>query len=96
MFLHVSVILFGGGLPQCMLGYPLPEQCMLGDKGNKRAVRILLECLPVVIIVHNKPVAGHNDLISLLQNHVKRLDNNITVTNTRLSKVISRVSFNSL
>ena len=26
-----------------------PEQCMLGDTGNKRAVRILLEC----ILVHN-------------------------------------------
>ena len=24
-----------------------PEQCMLGDKGNKRAVRILLECILV-------------------------------------------------
>ena len=27
MFLHLSVILFTGGLPQCMLGYhPLPKQ----------------------------------------------------------------------
>ena len=26
---------------------PPPEQCMLGDKGNKRAVRILLECFLV-------------------------------------------------
>ena len=86
MFLHVSVILFTGGLPHCMLGYrdppgpeagtppsgpgtprPLeqtsppgtgtfprcrhpPAQCMLGDTGNKRAVRILLECNLVVII----------------------------------------------
>ena len=25
-----------------------PEQCMLGDTGNKRAVRILLECILVV------------------------------------------------
>ena len=33
------------GLPHCMLGYtPSPAQCMLGDMGNKRAVRILLEC----------------------------------------------------
>ena len=55
MFLHVSVILFtGGGLPQGILGYPPPEQtpplreqCMLGDTGNKRAVRILLECILV-------------------------------------------------
>ena len=78
MFLHVSVILFTGGvgLPHCMLGYvlprtrgrhpapaadtttprpeagthppwsrtPPPAQCMLGDTGNKLAVRILLEC----------------------------------------------------
>ena len=29
---------------------PTPEQCMLGDTGNKRVVRILLEC----ILVHNK------------------------------------------
>ena len=60
-FLHVSVILFtGGGLPQCMLGYHPPEQtppgttyppeqCMLGDTGNKQAVRILLECILVQI-----------------------------------------------
>ena len=37
----------GGGLPHCMLGYSAgsrpPQQCMLGDTGNKRAVRILLE-----------------------------------------------------
>ena len=46
-----------GGLPQCMLGYhppgsrhplrsrhPPPEQTMLGDTVNARAVRILLEC----------------------------------------------------
>ena len=26
-------------------GTPSPEQCMLGDTGNKRAVRILLECI---------------------------------------------------
>ena len=26
---------------------PPPEQCMLGDTGNKRAVRILLECILV-------------------------------------------------
>ena len=70
MFLHVSVILFtGGGLPQCMLGYipreqtPLkqtppradpPEQCMLGDTGNKRAVRILLEYILVLHITFKK------------------------------------------
>ena len=27
---------------------PPPEQCMLGDTGNKRAVRILLECILVL------------------------------------------------
>ena len=27
------------------------EQCMLGDTGNKRAVRILLECILVLIII---------------------------------------------
>ena len=27
--------------------HPLPEQCMLGDAGNKRGVRILLECILV-------------------------------------------------
>ena len=63
MFLHVSVILFtGGGRPQYMLGYTPPprsrhqppgsrqtppEQCLLGDTGNKRAIRILLECILV-------------------------------------------------
>ena len=31
-------------------GPDAPEQCMLGDMGNKRAVRILLEC----ILVENK------------------------------------------
>ena len=51
MFLHPSVShsVHGGCLPQCMLGYTPPgsrhppAQCMLGDAGNKRAVRILLE-----------------------------------------------------
>ena len=27
--------------------YTLPRQCMMGDTGNKRAVRILLECILV-------------------------------------------------
>ena len=27
---------------------PLPTQCMLGDTGNKRAVRILLRCILVM------------------------------------------------
>ena len=30
--------------------YTPQEQCMLGDMGNKRAVRILLECILVVLI----------------------------------------------
>ena len=30
-------------------GTPPSEQCMLGDTGNKRAVRILLECILVSI-----------------------------------------------
>ena len=88
VFLHLSVILFSGGvcLSAC-LGYtppgsrhppreqipptpmsrhppeqtppsgsrhppgadtPPPEQCMLGDTGNKRAVYILLECRLVI------------------------------------------------
>ena len=43
-------------LPQCTHSpreqtppgrHPLPEQCMLGDAGNKRGVRILLECILV-------------------------------------------------
>ena len=49
-----------GGLPQCILGYqytpptgadtpPTSAQCMLGDTGNKRAVRILLECHLVIL-----------------------------------------------
>ena len=60
--LHVSVILFtrGGGLPHCKLGYTPspgtrgrhpPTQCMLGDAGNKRAVRILLECNLTLICI---------------------------------------------
>ena len=28
-------------------GTPPPEQCMLGDEGNKQVVRILLECILV-------------------------------------------------
>ena len=54
-----------GGLPQCMLGctpgtigrhsppqeQTPPEQCMLGDTGNKRALRILLECNLVIMFL---------------------------------------------
>ena len=35
-------------------GTPPPEQCMLGDTGNKRAVRILLECILVLAIFFPK------------------------------------------
>ena len=57
IFLHLSVILFTGRVPgQVHLPPGTPparyhsastprDQCMLGDTGNKRAVRILLECI---------------------------------------------------
>ena len=45
MFLHVSVCPQGGGIPGQV--HP-PEQCMLGDTGNKRALRIPLECILVL------------------------------------------------
>ena len=62
MFLHLSVILFTEGLPYPPLGrHPQgrqppwantsPAQCMLGDTVNKRAVRILLECNLVSVIL---------------------------------------------
>ena len=57
MFLLVSVILFTGGLPQCMLGYhhpppgrrpPFPaEGSTPRHTVNERPVRILLECILV-------------------------------------------------
>ena len=31
------------------------KQCMLGDTGNKRAVRILLECIPVLHLIFQTP-----------------------------------------
>ena len=34
----------GSHLTFAFAGTPPPKQCMLGDTGNKRAVRILLEC----------------------------------------------------
>ena len=56
----------GGCLPQWMLGYTTspwadtpradtspPVQCMLGDTGNKRAVRVPLECILVNNIFEN-------------------------------------------
>ena len=50
MFLHLSVILFTGGVSASVHAgiHNPPPQCMLGDTGNKRAVRILLECILVV------------------------------------------------
>ena len=52
IFLHLSVILFKGGstfegTPGTRYTTHLRKQCMLGDTGNKRAVRILLECILV-------------------------------------------------
>ena len=38
----------GAGTPPLGPGTP-PEQCMLGDTGNKWAVRILLECILVFV-----------------------------------------------
>ena len=33
--------------------HPPPAQCMLGDMGNKRVVRILLECILVVYKIYS-------------------------------------------
>ena len=35
-----------------------PEQCMLGDTGNRRAVRILLECILVYLINNNSKTSS--------------------------------------
>ena len=75
MFLHLSVILFTGGVSASVhAGIHPPEQtptphweqtppskhtppweqtppCMLGDTGNKRAVRILVECVLVQLVL---------------------------------------------
>ena len=51
IFLHPSVILFMGeylGRYSPRTRYTPRELCMLGDTGNKRAVRILRECILVV------------------------------------------------
>ena len=78
IFLHLSVILFTGWeyvLPPDRYTPPVgthtppgrytPRQCMLADTGNKRAVRILLECILVdwceeadVIDFHNSEICG--------------------------------------
>ena len=54
IFLHLSVILFTGGLPQCMLGYHTPPDQADPPPGSRlqhtvyeRPVRILLECILV-------------------------------------------------
>ena len=63
MFLHLSVSHSvhkgGGGSASMHAGiadtpfreHTPQEQCMLGDTGNKRAVRILLECILVAHFV---------------------------------------------
>ena len=60
MFLHVSVILSTGGGWSTWAGTPpgryippgrYPSRCMLRDTGNKRAVRILLECILVLVLL---------------------------------------------
>ena len=74
MFLHVSVILFiGGGLGRpppgadAPLGADPPEQCMLEDTANERAVRILLECN----LVHKcRLILGRNSSWSLKRRSV--------------------------
>ena len=48
---------------------PHPVQCMLGDTGNKRAVRILLECNLVLIYVHG---SNENKIITILWIPIKR------------------------
>ena len=53
MFLHLSVTLFTGGSAthppdQCMLGYTPPLLSACWDTVNKRAVRILLECILIL------------------------------------------------
>ena len=63
IFSQASMILFMGGLPQCMLGYhpppdqagtSPPEQSILGDTVNERAVCILLECNLVILMFSKK------------------------------------------
>ena len=59
------------GTPQA--GTPPREQCMLGDTGNKRAVRIILEC----ILVYNILVL--NDFF-VIQNVNSNLNSRLTAT----------------
>ena len=64
MFLHVCPqrgIIWAGTPQPPLVGThpwadtPPPEQCMLGDTGNKRAVRILLECVLVINFCLRRP-----------------------------------------
>ena len=43
--------------------YPHQEQCMLGDTGNKRAVRILLECILVDFDFRRSKMQGRKLLV---------------------------------
>ena len=52
MFLHLSVILSGGGgglLPKCTLGYTPGQTTLPPPRSLQRTVRILLECILVKI-----------------------------------------------
>ena len=49
--------------------HPPPAQCMLGDTGNKRAIRILLEC-NLVQIIFSKNRNVHSRMESLNKNIV--------------------------
>ena len=40
------------GTPPHWAGTSPREQCMLGDTGNKRAARILLECIQCILVKH--------------------------------------------
>ena len=76
MFLHVSVILFTAGSaplhaglhPPGTRGRPPPAQCMLGDTGNKRAVRILLECNLVYL---NSFITGTGNNLTIVKLHTQ-------------------------
>ena len=59
-----------------------PEQCMLGDTGNKRAVRILLECILVSWCVSKSKstcnIIGKN--VQLFHDNLRKGANNCWVT----------------
>ena len=76
-----------GDLPHCMLGYPTPRikgrhppepdippgQCMWGDTGNKRAVRILLECNLVFLNFSPNFLSKARLKLYLIDNHHKSI-----------------------